>query len=176
MWRKLKWKSILVVLIAGAAIWYSYPPFDIQDKEGNIVTEGTINLGLDLQGGMHLVLQVDTSALSPNEAKDAPQRALEVIRNRIDQFGVLEPVIQLQGNDRILVQLPGVTDRARAKEIIAKTAHLEFRLVSDDPELLQKAIAGEEIEGYELKYMKARDGRTEPMLLEVDAELTGDPS
>ncbi|MCK4852437.1 MAG: protein translocase subunit SecD, partial [Candidatus Omnitrophica bacterium] len=171
---KLRWKSILVVLIATAAIWYSYPPLDIHDKDGNIAREGTINLGLDLQGGMHLVLQVDTSKLKPDEAKDAPQRALEVIRNRIDQFGVLEPVIQLQGKDRILIQLPGITDRERAKEIVGRTAHLEFRLVGDDPELLKKGVGNEAVDGYELKYMKTRDGDREPLLLENEVVMTGD--
>ncbi len=174
MWKRLKWKSALVVLIAALAIWFSYPPLDIYDKEGNVAQEGKLNLGLDLQGGMHLVLRVDLSKLSPNEAKDAPARALEIIRNRIDQFGVLEPVIQLQGKDRILVQLPGVTDRERAKEIIGRTAHLEFRLVSDNPELLKKALAGEKIEGYELEEMKTRDDKTETLLIETDVVLTGD--
>ena len=150
MWKKLKWQSVLVVLIAALAIWLSYPPLDIHDNEGNLTKEGTINLGLDLQGGMHLILEVDTSKLSPEEAKDAPERALEVIRNRIDQFGVMEPVIQLQGKNRLLIQLPGVSDRERAKEIIERTAHLEFKLVSEDPELLKKAVAGEVLEGYEL--------------------------
>jgi len=174
MWTKLRWKSVLVVLIAGFALWYSYPPLDIHDKEGNVVEEGKINLGLDLQGGMHLILQVDTSKLTPNEAKDAPQRALEVIRNRIDQFGVLEPVIQLQGQDRILIQLPGVTDRERAKEIVGRTAHLEFRLVGDDPDLLKKAAEGETVAGYELKYMKNREGEKEPLILEEEVVMTGD--
>ncbi|RKY43234.1 MAG: protein translocase subunit SecDF [Candidatus Makaraimicrobium thalassicum] len=174
MWKKLKWKSILVVLIAGLAIWFSYPPLDIHDENGNVVNKGAINLGLDLQGGMHLVLQVDTSKLTPDEAKDAPQRALEVIRNRIDQFGVMEPVIQLQGNNRLLVQLPGVTDRERAKEIIGRTAHLEFKLVGEDAELLKKAIAGEEVEGYELKYMERKEGKKEPFLIRTEAVLIGD--
>jgi SecD/SecF fusion protein len=172
--KKLKWKSLLVVIIAALAIWYAYPPFDIQDKEGNVEEKGKINLGLDLQGGMHLVLEVDTSTLTPNQAKDAPQRALEVIRNRIDQFGVLEPNIQLQGEKRLLIQLPGVTDRKRAKEIIGRTAHLEFKLVSDTPELLKKAIDGEEVEGYELEYMETRDGKQQALLLEKGAVLTGD--
>jgi len=172
--RKLKWKCLLVVLIVGMAIWLSYPPFDVHDKEGNLVNEGTINLGLDLQGGMHLVLQVDTSALSANEAKDAPQRALEVIRNRIDQFGVLEPVIQLQGNNRLLIQLPGITDRERAKEIIGRTAHLEFRLVEEDPNLLKEALSGLVPETHELKSMKARDERIEQLLIKREVELTGD--
>ncbi|MFH1878312.1 MAG: protein translocase subunit SecD [Candidatus Omnitrophota bacterium] len=173
MWKSLKFKSALVVIVAGLAIWFSYPPLDIHDKNGNLTKEGKINLGLDLQGGMHLVLEVDTSALSPDEAKDAPQRALEVIRNRIDQFGVLEPMIQLQGNNRLLVQLPGVTDRARAKEILGKTAHLEFKLVSDDPDLLKKALDGEVPEGYEIRESDSRDGKKEKLLLESKVMLTG---
>ena len=160
----MKWKAVLVVVIAAAAIWFSFPPLDVVDETGNVTREGRLNLGLDLQGGMHLILEVDTSKLSANEAKDAPQRALEVIRNRIDQFGVLEPVIQLQGKNRLLIQLPGITDRERAKEIIGRTAHLEFRIVGDNPEILKKAVAGEEVEGYELKYMESRDGKKEPLL------------
>ncbi len=174
MWNKLRWKSLLVVAVAGLAIWLSYPPLDVRDEEGNVVKEGKINLGLDLQGGMHLVLQVDTSRLTPDEARDAPQRALEVIRNRIDQFGVMEPVIQLQGRDRLLVQLPGVTDRERAKEIIGRTAHLEFKLVEEDPVLFKKAVAGEVVEGYELKHITTPDGKREPLLVETDVVLTGD--
>ena len=71
-------------------------------------------LGLDLQGGMHLILKVDTSKVPLEARKDAPERALEVIRNRIDEFGVKEPIIHLQGENEIVVQLPGVTDRDRA--------------------------------------------------------------
>ena len=174
MGKKLKIKALLVVLIAGLALWLSYPPLDVYDTEGNVTEEGKINLGLDLQGGMHLILQIDTSGLTKNAAKDAPQRALEVIRNRIDQFGVMEPVIQLQGKDRLLIQLPGVTDRERAKEIIGKTAHLEFRLVADDPELLKKALGGEEVEKHTLKYMENREGKKESLLVQDEVMLTGD--
>lgn len=174
MGNKLKWKVIFVVVLMAAAVWFAYPPLDIRDAGGNVVKKGKMNLGLDLQGGMHLVLEVDTSSLTADEAKDAPQRALEIIRNRIDQFGVLEPTIQLQGGNRLLIQLPGVTDRVRAKEIVGRTAHLEFKIVADDPELLKKAAAGEELEGYERKQMKTREGKTEELLLEKNAALTGD--
>jgi preprotein translocase subunit SecD len=75
-----------------------------------------LHLGLDLVGGMHLVLEVDKSKLSAEDARDAGDRALEVIRNRIDEFGVFEPIIQKIGQDRILIQLPGV-DRQRAKTV-----------------------------------------------------------
>ncbi|MFO7638818.1 MAG: protein translocase subunit SecD [bacterium] len=90
-----------------------------------------LHLGLDLVGGMHLVLEVDKTGLSAEDARDAADRALEVIRNRIDQFGVFEPIIQKIGQDRILVQLPGV-DRDRAKEIIRQTAQLRFQLVAEE--------------------------------------------
>ena len=174
MWKNLKVKSVLVAVVAAAAVWFAYPPFSVYDDSGNVTREGKMNLGLDLQGGMHLILEVDVSKLEPNAAKDAPQRAIEVIRNRIDQFGVLEPVIHLQGENRILIQLPGVTDRDRAKEILGRTAHLEFRLVSDNPELVKAAMDGVEQEGYEIKSMDTRDGRKETLLVEKEVIMTGD--
>jgi SecD/SecF fusion protein len=90
-----------------------------------------LHLGLDIVGGMHLTLEVDKSKLSAEDAKDAGDRALEVIRNRVDQFGVFEPVIQKVGRDRILIQLPGV-DRERAKSLIGQTAQLKFQLVQEE--------------------------------------------
>src|SRR5690349_13987424 len=105
------------------------PPQQIAD-----LRKKAIHLGLDLQGGMHLVLEVDRSHLNAAEAKDAPERAMEIIRNRVDQFGVAEPLIQREGEDRIAVQLPGLTDRARAIELIGKTALLEFKLVRTQDE------------------------------------------
>jgi protein-export membrane protein SecD len=91
-----------------------------------------LNLGLDLQGGMYMILEVDKSKLSPEEAKDAVDRALEVIRNRIDQWGVSEPSLQKIGGDRIMVQLPGVMERERARSLIGRTALLEFKLLADE--------------------------------------------
>jgi SecD/SecF fusion protein len=120
---------------------------------------------------MHLLLKVDTSNLSGQAKADAADRAVEVIRNRIDQFGVRETSIQKQGEDEIVVQLPGVTDRDRAIDIIGKTALLEFKLVSNDRDKLKEAIAGAVPEGYELKYSQEDN---EPMLLEKQAVLTGD--
>ena len=61
----------------------------------------------------------------------AAAQALETIRNRIDQFGVAEPDIRRQGDRRILIQLPGIKDTERAKELIGRTAQLEFKLVDD---------------------------------------------
>jgi len=169
MTKKMKWKAILVIAVVALALWRVYPPLNIYNKDGELAKEGKINLGLDLQGGMHLVLEVDLEKLPKEERKDATDRALEIIRNRIDQFGVLEPVIQKEGIDRIIVQLPGVTDRQRAIDIIGRTAHLEFVLVADDPELLKKALDGEEASGYVLKPL----GK-ESLLLEDKPSLTGD--
>jgi len=85
-----------------------------------------INLGLDLQGGSHIILECVDTPNAPVD-NDAVNRALEIIRNRIDQLGVSEPLIQRQGERRILVQLPGVEDSETAAEIIGKTALLEFK-------------------------------------------------
>ncbi len=85
-----------------------------------------INLGLDLQGGSQIILECVDTPNAPVD-NDAVNRALEIIRNRIDQLGVSEPVIQRQGERRILVQLPGVEDSDTAAEIIGKTALLEFK-------------------------------------------------
>ena len=169
MTQKMKWKLVFVVVAVALGLWWAYPPLDTYNEQGEVLKEGKINLGLDLQGGMHLVLEVDIDSLPKEARKDATDRALEIIRNRIDQFGVLEPVIQKEGTNRIIVQLPGVTDRERAIDIIGKTAHLEFILVSDDPETLKKALDGEETPGYALKPL----GK-ESLLLEDKASLSGD--
>lgn len=157
-----KWKVLLIVAVVAFSIWKAYPP---QEK---------INLGLDLQGGMQLLLQVELDKVPVDAQKDATERAVGVIRNRIDEFGVREPVITKQGRDQVVVQLPGVTDRDRAKDIVAKTAHLEFRLVSDNSDLLQKAQAGTAPEGYELKEMKEKNGGTTQELVSKEALLSGD--
>ena len=85
---------------------------------------------------MHLILRVDTSKLKEADKNDAVERAVEIVRSRIDQFGVAEPFIQRQSSDQIVIQLPGVTDSQRAKELVGRTALLEFKLVKDDPKVL----------------------------------------
>jgi protein-export membrane protein SecD len=133
-------KLLGVVLVTLASLWLLYPSFQyyrmtpvqrtaMEPAKLAQLRKKAIHLGLDLQGGLQLLLEVDKSRLSPAEAKDAVERAREIINNRIDQFGVAEPLIQIEGQDRIAVQLPGLTDRARAIELIGKTALLEFKLV-----------------------------------------------
>ncbi len=159
MEKRVVYKLIFILAILGICLYFTFP------------LNKRINLGLDLKGGMHLLLKVDTSHLTGQAKEDATDRAVEVIRNRIDEFGVREPSIQKQGEDEIVVQLPGITDRERAIDIIGKTAMLEFKLVSNDPEKLKQAIAGTVPDGYELKY--AQD-ENEPLLLEKQGVLTGD--
>lgn len=172
--KSLQWKLLGIIALTAISVWFIMPPFDIKDKDGKVIQKGKINLGLDLQGGMHVVLKVDTSKLTGDAKRDALDRAIEVIRNRIDQFGVGEMAIQKQGKENIIVQLPGVADRERALEIIGKTAHLEFRLVSDKPEDLKKALNNEAVEGFEVMHMEDERGGREPLLVSKEAALTGD--
>ena len=141
-----QWKLVAVVLATALALWYLYPSLryytlspeqrqDLPAGELSDLRSKAVHLGLDLQGGMHLVLEVDRSRLGAAEAEDATDRAMEVIRNRVDQFGVAEPLIQREGEDRIVVQLPGLTDRERALSLIGKTALLEFKLVRTPTEV-----------------------------------------
>jgi len=94
-----------------------------------------LKLGLDLRGGMHLTLEVDDSQLKGDEKKDVLDRALEIVRNRVDQFGVSEPTIQKEGTKRIIVQLPGLQDPERAKRLLGQTAMLEWRLIRQQQEV-----------------------------------------
>jgi preprotein translocase subunit SecD len=104
--------------------------------------------------------------------KFALKQNLETLNNRINELGVAEPVIQQQGNNRIVVQLPGVQDTAKAKEIIGRTALLEMRLVDEDvsPSTIDDAIDGNIPFGRELFY----DRNDTPLLLKKDIILTGE--
>jgi preprotein translocase subunit SecD len=232
----------LVVLVLAVSIWYLYPP------------RRTINLGLDLQGGIHLVLGVDAGKALENQvervsadvkaaldrkaiaatrvaregravvvqlaspqtswndalavARDFPaynakvvdqsagifrlelkeqearqsadlavRQGLETIRNRVDQFGVAEATITRQGDDRILIQLPGIQDPARAKALIGKTALLEFKLL-DERVTPEEALAGKLPEGAEIAYQRRMDKETKterkvPYVVQKRTLLTG---
>ena len=242
MTRRLWIRIGIVAFVAAVAVFYLYLP------------SKTINLGLDLQGGIHLVLGVDidkalqvqteragdtvraalekkgigvkslerrgTTELAVQLAlpqawddaqavfKDLPvfdvkeadkaagravlamrpqevakqrewfvKQGLETIRNRVDQFGVAEPSIQQQGDNRILVQLPGVQDPERAKALIGKTALLEFKFVNDGANV-EQAVAGQAPAGSELLYQRRVDKQTKeerriPYVVEKKALLTG---
>lgn len=93
--------------------------------------------GLDLQGGIHLVLEVDDpeGTLTPERRADAIDRAERIIRSRVDEFGVEEPLIQKVGSERLIVELAGIDDESRAKEVINQQAYLEWKLVLPTTEL-----------------------------------------
>ncbi|HNQ35680.1 MAG TPA: protein translocase subunit SecD [bacterium] len=160
-------RLFVILAVIGLSIWGFWPP---QQK---------IRLGLDLRGGMQLVLQVRQPLVeSKIPTTELTDRTLEVVRNRVDSLGLAEPVLQKIGQDRIMVQLPGVDDPDRAMEILGKTAFLEFKMVEDNPELLKSAIAGTVPEGYELLYQYEKDAHgiskpSVPLLLKSQAAVTG---
>src|SRR5262245_50656167 len=137
-------KSLIIVASLGWAAYVLYPNFtwykmplaerQKQAKLKNPDARKVIPLGLDLQGGVHLVYQVDTSVL-PDLSNETVNRAVEqniiVINNRIDGLGVANALVARQGRDFILIQLPGVYESQEARNIIGKTALLEFRMVRD---------------------------------------------
>ena len=82
----------------------------------------------------------DITAMMKREAGDAVDRSLEILRNRVDQFGVSEPSVQRQGSRRIVLELPGVQDPARARQLVGKTALLEFKLLAE-PDKTQKILS-----------------------------------
>jgi protein-export membrane protein SecD len=133
--------------------FYSYP-LRILNEEGNNLTYG---LGRDY------LREIEDSALS---------KSIEVIRNRIDEFGVTEPEIVSQGSDRIVVQLPGVKDIGRAKDLIGKTAKLEFKMVNDE---IQPGAVGEWINKVKTAGIVFKKGdRFSEYLGRVNAHLASD--
>ncbi len=143
--RSLQIRGALVVVILLLSIWGLIPTFRaatiskaereqaLDDpalkQKHDAIDAKAIRQGLDLQGGMYIVLEVDQEGMSPDQARDALSRVREIITNRVDQFGVSEPIIQVQGNSRIIVQLPGIQDPDRVRGLIGQTAQLEFKMV-----------------------------------------------
>ncbi|MBI4294606.1 MAG: protein translocase subunit SecD [Chloroflexi bacterium] len=116
---------IAILLLVAFAIWvvatYDLRIPGLGERKG-------IRLGLDLQGGIHLVLQADLSKKDPSQtAADVLEGVRKKIEQRINRFGVSEPVIQNQGNDRIVVQLPGIKDMDEAVKLIGQTGRLDYR-------------------------------------------------
>lgn len=130
--QKLRLQFGAVMLLAILAGFFAYPhaasfmPQKVQD----ILHKPQINLGLDLQGGIHLEYTVDLSQVEANKQSDALESSLAVIERRVNAFGVGEPLVQLakSGNeDRIIVELPGVKDVEQAKKMLKETPTLEFK-------------------------------------------------
>ncbi len=120
-----------------------------------------IKRGLDLQGGMHLGLELDQSKQVSADPKRDLDLALTVLRKRIDEFGVTEPLIQKVGDNRIVVELAGVTEPARAKAIVQRTAFLEFK-ITDRSGALEKALPAMDRTLHGLGISGVDTGRTRP--------------
>lgn len=118
---------------------------DTERRAYDKTMDKSMKLGLDLQGGMHVVLEIDESKGRVENKADAQDRVLEVLSTRIDQFGVTEPTIAKQGDSRILVQVPGADDPERVRKMIKETAQLQFRMVAEQAEMVRAVQQVDEI-------------------------------
>lgn len=129
MFKSLRARIVFIVLILAGCGYYLY--------QNQVESGSPVKLGLDLQGGMYLALEVDDpeGTMAAEAREDAIDRAETIIRNRVDELGVEEPLIQQVGSERLIVELAGVDDEERAKEIVGQTALLEWKLVRSTAEL-----------------------------------------
>ena len=141
----LRSRLLLIAAAIGLSVFALFPRNTaVKEKRSDGTTLDTtrrlwpLKYGLDLQGGMHLALEIDESKGAVADKKDALRRALKTVRNRIDQFGVSEPVVQQAGNDRIIVELPGIDDQQRAQDVVQKSAFLQFQ-ITDKSNALEKS-------------------------------------
>jgi SecD/SecF fusion protein len=167
---KFPWKLAVVLAVLAASLYSMWP----LDKK--------IKLGLDLKGGTSFLLQMDLSKIDSTGRGQARAQAVEIIRKRIDRFGVAEPIIQPVGEDRILVQLPGLEEgrQQEARQTIERTAYLEFGLVHErNDELASESVSDPRFVapvGYKkLVHEETREGRSVRRIyfVKVRSELTG---
>ncbi|WP_420447885.1 protein translocase subunit SecD [Candidatus Palauibacter sp.] len=127
------WIAVLVAVCGFALV----PETVVDEVTGESERVWPLKLGLDLQGGMHLAVEIydPEGTLTGQDLNDAVERTLTTIRNRIDEFGVREPTIQRSGN-RIIIELAGVDDPEQAKRIATETAFMEFKIVTDGQEFV----------------------------------------
>jgi preprotein translocase subunit SecD len=124
-----RWRLLITAIVTLAAILVVWPWSNgLSIHLGNFRFERQgFTLGLDLQGGTHLVLQGDMSKAPDQDASQVLKGVIQVLERRVNAYGVAEPVIQAQGADRVIVELPGVKDIEEAKKLIGQTAQLDFR-------------------------------------------------
>ncbi len=185
---KTNWRTgltVILVILACFAFWNTFKLWTMSDAERAEMQENdpgallhlqqkAIRLGLDLQGGIHVVLRVKMEELDEAARKDAVERAIQVIRNRVDGLGVAEPVIQRQGDDRIIVDLPGYTDAERAEDLIGQTALLEFKFLEtmDNANLLLAKMDSVIYQYEQAKSGKSAEASTEPPAEEPEKKET----
>jgi preprotein translocase subunit SecD len=142
---RLRNRLILIGIMIAGSIYMLFPRNVIERVNRgdgfayDTVRRVPLKLGLDLQGGMYLALEVDESKQAVADKNDALERALKVVRTRIDQFGVNEPIVQKVGNDRITVELPGIDDPERAAAVVQSQAFLKMQIV-DESQALERVL------------------------------------
>jgi len=151
-----EWIILAVVALSGYSIW---PSIDYHTKQGAEkvkfakenpkVVEKSVTFGLDLAGGTSIILEIDKSGLKPDEAEGVQERSLEIIRNRVDQYGLSEPQIYPSGDNRIVADLAGV-DVDDARNLVGGTAKLEFKIVAEQD------VAAQTLTSID-NYLKGRD-------------------
>lgn len=169
--RPLLTRFLIVLAAIAMAIHYVWPP------------DEKITLGLDLRGGTSYTLQLDLSKTTPEGRKEALEKAMEIIRKRVDGYGVGEPIIQTKGENRIEVQIPGLEEgkKKSTREQLERVALLEFRLVHprNSEELAAMRARGNiPPPGYELMTLVEKGpgqhkGIEEPVLIRKKADITG---
>src|SRR6476469_1146189 len=146
MFASIRSRVIVIVVLVIGSIYFLFPRTVTLRERGadgvmrdTTVTRVPLKKGLDLQGGMHLALELDQSKQVSSDPKRDLDLALTVLRKRIDEFGVEEPLVQKAGDNRIVVELAGITEPRRAKAIVQRSAFLEFR-ITDKTNALDKAL------------------------------------
>ena len=134
---------LLVIVLSAYTVW---PSIQVHTKKGEEkqtflkenpkVGAKSINFGLDLAGGTAITLEIDKSNVKGDDIKDIQDQSLEIIRNRVDQYGLSEPQISPSGDDRIVVELAGVDD-STAKALVGSTAKLEFKILAEAEKFTQ---------------------------------------
>jgi preprotein translocase subunit SecD len=144
----LKYRVLTIVGLCLLSVWFLFPRNVTQRRRGSDgrlqdVTFRRVPLqqGLDLKGGTYLALEINDSIqkIPADKKEDAINRALKVVRTRIEGFGVSEVVVQKQGSDRIVVQIPGIQDPERARKLVEDQAFLEFK-ITDKTQALERAL------------------------------------
>ena len=138
-------REIIILLVIAISAWSVWPSIQVHTlkgdeqkafvKENPKVASRSINFGLDLAGGTAITLAIDSAYIAQNnleaeQVRDIREQSLEIVRNRVDQYGLSEPQISPSGDDRILVELAGVDD-STAKALVGSTAKLEFKILAD---------------------------------------------
>lgn len=143
-------REFVILLVVLLSAWSIIPSIQVHSKSGEAkkdyvkhnpkVASKAMNFGLDLAGGTSITLEIDTTGIKKEDIKDIQSQSLEIVRNRVDQFGLSEPLISPSGDARIIVELAGVDD-STAKSLVGSTAKLEFKILAEQDKFNQTLTA-----------------------------------